>query len=115
MKIFIKETKEIKSLNIVDENGIDWTEDLVEASKFWNDEAEQHEMSEGDYEWWAEYIRNYESDEQEMLDLADERDIDVSEIRDRISTEMNCDMEDEHSIKQGIFDAIRLECNKANA
>lgn len=111
MEIKIKETGEIKDLTIKDSNNIEWTLDLVTAPQYWNKETEQYEMSQGDYEWWAEYIDNYENDEQEAQELADELGITLSEVQERISDALDGinDYDDHHCVKQRVFTELRGE------
>jgi hypothetical protein len=73
MKIRVKEIgkrgnticSELKDLTIIGINEIEWTADLITASDFYNAETEEYEMISDDYNWWKEYIENYEADKKE--------------------------------------------------
>jgi len=111
MKIYIKETGEIKDLIIKDDNEIEWTYDLINAADFWNCEKERYEMPLADYEWWTEYITNYEADKEEAKELAEELGIDIETVNDRIIKALYGinDMADEHIAKQKVFEELRSE------
>jgi len=111
MKLRIKETQEVKVLEIRDKNGIEWTNDLLgnHGALQFNDETEEYEMNQEDYEWWSEFIKNHEADEQEVTELAEELGIEESEIWERINQELNCDLGDEHMIIQNVLEEIRKE------
>lgn len=111
MEIRINETGELKELSIRDRNNIDFTNDLVADDNAiqYNQESEEYEASQETFDWWEEYIKNYESDREEAEALAEELNIDESEIYDRINSNMNCDLEDEHQVKQNVFAEIREE------
>lgn len=111
MKLKIRETQEVKVLEIRDKNGIEWTKDLLgnyDALQF-NYETEEYEMNQEDYEWWLEYIKKHEADEQEVMKLAEELGIEESEIWERINQNLNCDLGDEHMIVQNVLEEIRKE------
>lgn len=106
---------EIKELNIYDNNGIEWSNDLIGNNTFWSDyktdeETELKIVDEDFFDWWKEYIENYTADEAEMRDLATEYDLDIDDIKMRIADEMDgIDMEQEHYSKQSVFEEIRKE------
>lgn len=104
MEIRIKKTNELKDLSIVDSNGIEWTGDLLGNNNAisYNNETEEYEMSEDDFEWWNEYITNYENDEKEIEELAEDLEIEKSEIWERVQ-ELYTEMDAEHFIKQNII------------
>lgn len=111
MKLKIRETQEIKVLEIRDQNGIEWTIDLLgnyDALQY-NSKTEEYEISQEDYEWWLEYIKKYEADEQEVIELAAELGIEESEIWERISQNLNCELGDEHMVIQSVLEEIRAE------
>lgn len=118
MKFIIKETGKIKELTITDKNGIEWSSDLIGNNTFWDDyetdgETELKIVDEEFFDWWKEYIDNYTADEAEMDDLAAEFDLDIEDIKLRIADEMDGrDMEQEHSVKQSVFEELRSEYNK---
>lgn len=112
MKLRIKETQEVKDLEIRDRNGVEWTNDLLgnyDALKF-NKETEEYEMSQEAYEFWSEYIKNHVSDEREVIELAEELGIEESEIWERIHYTLNLDIGNEHIIIQKVLEEIRKEC-----
>ena len=111
MKVIIKETGKEEILETRDENGIEWTNDLLGNAgiSLYNDKTEQNEISQDDFEWWKNYINNYENDSEEIEELAEELGIEKSIIVDKITKELNCDMEDEHAIIQRILEEIREE------
>jgi len=71
--------------------------------------TDEHECSQETYEWWSEYIKNHEADEQEVMELAKELGIEASEIWERINQNLNCDLGDEHMIIQNVLEEIRKE------
>jgi hypothetical protein len=105
---------EVRELNIYDSNGIDWSNDLIGNNTDWSqyktdEDTELKIVDEEFFNWWSEYIENYTADEEEMNDLVAEFDLDASDIKLRIADEMDGrDMEQEHYIKQKIFDEIRV-------
>lgn len=113
MKITIKETGEIKELVITGTNGIEWTNDLLGNNGVltWNKETEQHEMSQDDFDWWKEYIDNYEDDTLRAEELAIDLGIEVSVINERIAEAMEGynDLDMEHLIKLNVFEEMRNE------
>jgi hypothetical protein len=111
VKLRIRETQDVKVLEIRGKNGIEWTNDLLgnyNALQY-NDITEEYEMNQDDYEWWSEYIKNREADEQEVIELAGELGIEESEIWERIDMNLVCDLGDEHMIIQNILEEIRKE------
>ncbi|MCB2308884.1 hypothetical protein LGL08_20635 [Clostridium estertheticum] len=113
MEIRINETKELKNLTIIGANGIDWTNDLLgnaDATTY-NEETEEHEMSQETFDWWNEYINNNIMDELELVALADELEIEEDIIRLRVQEAVggSNDMGDEHMITQNVFAEIREE------
>jgi len=103
MRIRIVETGEMKDLTIKDNNNIEWTYDLLgnNQATMYNNELEIHEMSQENFEWWKEYIINYNNDREQIVNIASELDIDEETIIDIIVDETRtCDLGDEHIIKQ---------------
>lgn len=111
MKLRIKETQEIKTLEMKDKNKIEWTEDLLGNydSLHFNEETEEYEMNLNDYEWWSEYIENRKADAEEVMKLAEKLGIEPSEIWEKINKELNCDLGCEHAIIQNVLREIRKE------
>lgn len=115
MRIMIKETKQIKELTIYGENGIEWTTDLLGnagALKEKDEETEILILNQEDFDWWKEYIKNHESDEEEITELAEELNIDINEIYEQINENQTNDLNDEHTIKQEVLRKIRAEYKK---
>ena len=111
MKLRIKETQEVKVLEIRDKNGIEWTMDLLgnyDTLQF-NDKTGEYEMSQEDYDWWSEYIKNHKADEQRVTELAEELGIREFEIWDRINRARIDDLSDEHTVITNILEVIRNE------
>ena len=64
MEVRIVETQKAKELVIIDEEtGVEWTQDCLNMGQYWNEETEEHEMSEAEYERAVEYIENYPESE----------------------------------------------------
>jgi len=113
MIVKIIETDVLTDLTIIDKNGIEWTNDLLgnNNATTYNEETEEHEMSQEAYNWWDEYITNLKNDEREVIALAEELNIDEDIINDKIMAAMQHenDLNDEHNIKQSVFQDIRSE------
>lgn len=111
MEIRIRETQEVKDLEIRAKNGIEWTYDLLgnyDALHYTID-TEEYEMDQEEYEWWQKYIENHEADEQEVMELAEELGIDEWEIWEIINDYMFGDLDNEHMIIQNVLEEIRKE------
>ncbi|MEG1482923.1 MAG: hypothetical protein RSA57_03895 [Cetobacterium sp.] len=113
MKIRIIETGELKQLIATGINGVEWTYDLLgnNSATTYNNETEEHEMSQDDFNWWEEYILNDEKDAEEITGLVEEFGIDESEIRNKINeyNAFNNDLGDQHSIIQNVIGEFRKE------
>ena len=111
MEFRIIETGKIKELVVRDKNNIEWTNDLLgnAGSLHYNEELEVHELTQNDFNWWAEYITNYKKDKEEIEELAEELNIDETEIWERIQEQMfrANDMEDEHHLIQKVIEEFR--------
>jgi len=113
MKFRIKETQEIKELEVIDrETGVEWTADLMDAADFYNHETEEHEIDLEGYKWWAEYIEHHENDEEEAKTLAEELEIDPYEIEKEINYWIDPEMSNHHDQKQQAFKEIRERYQK---
>jgi len=108
MKFRIRDTGELRELEVITD-GQEWTNDLMGnvGALEYNAETEEFELTQDDYEWWAEYIDNYKNDEEDIEELADEIGIDKGEIYKKMQDLIHCDMEDEHGVRQSIIDEIR--------
>jgi hypothetical protein len=115
MKIRINETNEVKDLTIIDRNtGLEWTRDLLGNNDALNydDDDEIHTMSQDDFEWWEEYINDYEADEEEKEELINELcevGLDGNEIVEAaVENELYVnELSDEHYAKQALFKELR--------
>ena len=89
MTIRIKETGEIKELIITDKNGVQWEHDLIGGADDeiqYNYESEIYETTQERYDWWENYINEYQADEEEIDDL-------FREIYDEYGYEEACEIE----------------------
>lgn len=113
MDIKIIETGVITSLNIYDDNGVNWAADLVGnvETLTYNDD-QQAEMTQEQYDWWVEYISSYRADAKEAAEIASDLNIDESIIWDRYNDYHTCDYSDHHGIKQQVFEDIKAEYSK---
>ena len=106
---------EVKELNIYDENGVNWVADLIGNCKLWSDfekdeETELYIMPTDEYEWWAQYIKDFEADEAEEKAIKEEYGISTEEMNQRMADALQYeDMEYHHYTKQRLFDDIRAE------
>jgi len=108
MEIKIIGSSEIVELEIKDSNGIEWTEDLVDASGFWDEENEQFEMTQEDFEFWVGYIENYKKDEEEIERIASGIGVDAEDIREKINSYLKyTELENEHKLKKLILSEIK--------
>ncbi len=105
MKIKIRETAETKTLAIRNrDTGIDWTQDLIgNAGAFadgqfvWSDEDDAHLCDQETYDWWDQYINDYETTEDDMVNLAKALNIDLQIIRERVGQYQDNDYEQHRS------------------
>jgi hypothetical protein len=110
MKIRIRGTQDLVELCLM-KNGIECTQDMLgnNGALHYNEQTEEHEMSRDEYEWWEDFLKNYEADEKEVAELADELGIRESEIWDRIRLSLFEDLETRHDIIQRELEEIREE------
>ena len=95
MEFRIKGTNEIVELKVYDKNGVEWTRDLIGGSGalgdyiHWDENDEIYVISQDDYDWWVNYIKEYEEGEGEFKKL--KRDLhqkyDWEQVNDILSTE----------------------------
>ncbi|MDP4224776.1 MAG: hypothetical protein Q8910_00200 [Bacteroidota bacterium] len=69
MKIQIKETGEVAYLTIRDKNGVDWAADLITAGGMEHNDDRDPIMTNGDYEWWKNYINDHDQTDDDIEDL----------------------------------------------
>ncbi len=110
MMIRIRETQDLVELCLM-KNGIECTQDMLgnNGALHYNDETEEHEMSNEEYEWWKEFFTNYEADEEEVAELADEFGIRKSELWERIYKHMDSELDNRHGHIQSELNEIREE------
>lgn len=92
MDVKILETGERTSLIIRDENGIEWTNDLIgnageliDGQFTWSEEDDAYLVSQDTYDWWSQYISDYEQSEQDIADAAHDLDMSIADVRERVS------------------------------
>lgn len=116
MDFRIKETSEIKTLSYVNcDTGIDGVGDLIGNSGaigqyIHRDDDDMYIISSDDYDWWADYISDTQSDDQELSDLYGEYA--HSGIQEIIEDEWNAtgnDYNDHHRIRQRVIERIKAE------
>ncbi len=134
MDVRIRETGEIKGLNIVDANGISWVTDLIGNAgaltdgQFVHDDSPDNEYGyvadQETYDWWKNYIDGQNRTNDDIDELAsqledagyDEDDYDMppeSYIRSRLQDDTRnwSDYEDHRYIQVDILNEIRKEFN----
>ena len=125
MKLKIDETGEIRELSIIDsKTGCDWVADLVgNAGCFVNGmlktdpvDDQVWVISSSDYDWWADYISQYEADEDAIADflsaIAKKYDDEKYEqIKDELYTAIqgSDDYDEHHRIKKSALADFRAE------
>jgi hypothetical protein len=111
MEFRIKESGEVKDLTIIDKNGIEWTGDLLGNNNAleYNKTTDEHVLSEEDFDWWKQYIKDFNADAEEAEELAEELGIEESEIWEEYNMMATNDLNDEHDIKQHIFKRLRSQ------
>ena len=109
MNVTIKETGKVVDLTIIDPYlDCEWTDHLIKDT--WDDLSGEYVMSQADYDQWKQYIVDYEADEKEIVNLAEQLNIDEPEIYDRIKIAMEGrDYNDDHKITQAVLQALRQE------
>ena len=79
MRIIIEETKQIEILSIIDpKQGTDWIGDMLgnaDALGEYDEENDAYNMSQEDYDWWADYVDSY----QKADDKLNEYDLDAQQ------------------------------------
>lgn len=112
MKFLINETKEHKTLSIIDQNGVDWTDDLIGNTGAigdyiqYDEDEEAYRISQGDFDWWEEYINNAEADEEELMELL--KDYDGEYVYTIIDDYLDSDNYELHHLQmQAAFTAIK--------
>ena len=100
MKVIITNQIEELSeeLSIIDyKTGMDWIVDLLGNAGIHKDaETDAVTMDREEFDWWVEYINGYVSTEREIAELAEQADVEVSDIRNEVFEYMGQqDMENE--------------------
>lgn len=96
MNVKIKETGKLEKLSFVDRaTGVNFVQDLIgntgalgDGQFVWSEEDDAYLTEQHTYDWWAQYIADSEATEEEIEALAEELDIAVSVIRERIEEGM---------------------------
>jgi hypothetical protein len=113
MKIRIKGTEKIEELVIRDEKGTEFTNDLLHNynAVSYNEETEEHEMSQDEFDWWENYITHTIADRREIKETAKALGVEESQIWERINEELegSWDLGDEHDVIQRVLEEIRKE------
>ena len=115
MKVKINETGKVVELVIIDDRGIDWSQDLIgNAGAFddgqFADEGDGYYIAlAGTVEWWQRYIADTTKTEREVGELATKYGIDKSDIFDRISQEQGEDYNDHRNQARFAIDEIEQE------
>ena len=114
MKIRIKETGEIKDLEIIDPNsGCSWIRDLLgnhDAGKWINEtEYEGLEMCKEEFVWWNDFCKAYESADFELHEaLKEAPDFEeASELARKVRNEYAVDLEYEPHAMREATNAIK--------
>lgn len=101
MNIKINETGEIKTLSIIDsKTGVNWAQDLIgnagafsEGEFEWSEDDNAYLADEVTYEWWAEYIADSQTTQDEVDDLAETLNMSADEINMLIANNLHGDYE----------------------
>lgn len=108
MKVFIKETQEVKELSIVDENGIDWTGDFINVSvrdEFsFNDDEGYYETDLESYEWWERIIEEHQKLNDRIHELKEEHGYDA--VYEVIKDAYEVDLEDQPASVHAALDEV---------
>jgi len=119
MNVQIKETGQKVTLNIIDDNEIDWTNDLIgnagalhDGQFTWSDEDNAYIADQDTYDWWSNYIRDTDATDQDVESLARKLGIGESVIRERIAKNTGNDYEEHRS--EAVFAMRELEEEYSN-
>ena len=123
MNVKINETGEIKELNVIDKNGINWIHDLMgNVGELTNGQFVQigdedlYAADQASYDWWVEYIEGMQATEDEVAALVEEYDLDKDEVQDRIDAAIGgTDMEGERRAAKMELAEIREEAEARRA
>lgn len=114
MKILVDGKEKI--LEIVDDNDTEWTQDLIGNCGWKNagftkdEETGLWSCDQDNYEWWETYISNFYKVAEETRKLVDEFDLDLEDVKERISEAIYpCNMEDEYDKAMSEIATIREE------
>lgn len=112
MKFRNSTTGEIVEITMMDENGIDYSADFIEAgnrSEFsWNDDCEMHEAEDGDIQWWIGICAAHEELNSRLSDLRQEYD--PEELHEAIKHAFDVDLEDmPGAVNQAIDEWLELQ------
>jgi hypothetical protein len=119
MDVKIKETGEIKTLEIRDERGIEWADDMIgnagaktDGQFTWDDEEEVYLAEQGTYDWWHDYIADYEATEEAITALAEKLDVQRWEIVKRVGEAQDgVDYDRHHEVAMQALEEYEAEYN----
>lgn len=96
MNVKIAETGKIETLGIIDsKSGVNWVQDLIgntgalhDGQFVWSEDDNAYIATQGTFDWWAKYISDSNSTDEEVAELAGKLGISESVILDRIADHM---------------------------
>lgn len=116
MNVKIIETGKIIELTILDERGIDYSQDLIGNAGAFSDGQFEIDPDEGRYiasedtvEWWQQYINDTIKIEREVGEMAQKYGLDRAEIFERISCDQGEDYNDHYNQARHVIDEINDE------
>lgn len=108
MEIYVKDLKEVKELNIVDLNGVNWIEELIDGAEnleYNNDNLRVMDLEK--FNFWEKYISDYMENEEEIDRLASLLKIKYTELIDELSVELGNDYEEHNNITKDYIKKLR--------
>lgn len=108
MQIAIEGTIRVENLVARNENGIEFTADLIEAGNLSHLDDGTPVMSQADFDWWTEYIVNDQLTKANARKLADDTGMDYADIMMEISkAQANTDMDGHRNAAIIVLDSYR--------
>lgn len=110
MRIKIFGTNEYRDLIVLDKEGNDYVEDLLNNDcDYRNPFTSEYTMSIDLFKWWENYIKLLKYDEKEIEKIAKILGIDATAITDKILFKiLQCDATEHFDIRQQIIAEFRL-------
>lgn len=99
MDILIKETGKLEKLSLIDDNGIDWTEDFLDSPDELGHDGENYTMTKEAYEWWQDYIDDYIDAQAQLSDYCEKTGIVDQDLYDNGSIFFNDRREEPTAIR----------------